>query len=454
MDFNPGDNERWYVDTVAPPNSNLPDPMYQQGYFRGWLDNNGEPWVSGDSFNIATMQAAHSGHGFVGIDLESDWFTREGIQTQTNSDCPLNTGLYAVDLWWARAYQRNDVRFYLSLSDQASNRRRIVADHGITENDHTAGEWNLYSTVFTLDPNNPDDIGNTWFSITGKTSVSSFYREYTYFDDVRLYRPCDDLLRCNRTHGQICPTIATMLPPDDLLAVHDIDNVLDVHLVISNTLQQSLLDTTWHNANGFTEFRLARTNLPAQMATGNYPYTLTLSNDCGATKHAGTIRVADTALYTLTPPWTDSTANWSPMPIPCCLDSLSLRNITLRGNVSYIVRDQITVQSGVSIAPGSNVILQAGNVTEIDKVLNSTGARVARRFLKFLVRSDALRTGMWWRLSATIGATGFLLVRLGFGCHGRIRANAAIHRKFEAQCRNSYREDGRTTAFHCSQSIP
>ncbi|MFN8394221.1 MAG: hypothetical protein U0176_06040 [Bacteroidia bacterium] len=328
-----GDGDiRWFFDSLWTPSYLYePNPLYQNGHFNPSPFNSAMPWDMGVPYDTMFLLPAQQGHFYIGFDAKSDGFDREGVQTHI-APCGLNSGNYEVSLIYSMTYGDDvDPHFFLSLSDQLDSRRHILDEVTVNSTQTLRGQWYPYNKTFTLDVNTPDHMDNDWFAITGQQLGNSDPTHYLYFDDVRLYRPCDDLFRCNRTHGQICPTIATMLPPDDLLAVRDIDNVRDVHLVISNTLQQSLLDTTWHNANGFTEFRLARTNLPAQMATGNYPYTLTLSNDCGATKHAGTIRVADTALYNLTPPWTDSTANWSPMPIPCCLDSLLLRNLTLRG---------------------------------------------------------------------------------------------------------------------------
>ncbi len=368
MDFNPNDDERWYTDSIAPINTNLPNPLYQHGYFRGIVDNNGAPWETGNNNVPTTLQAAHSGKCFVGIDLESDWFTREGIQTKPLLSCGLNSGTYTVDLWWARAYERNDVHFAIALSDQSSDRRKIVANETIYEGQAASGVWNNYNTSFTLDYNHPDEMDNTWFSITGNTSISSTYREYTYFDDIRLYRPCDELLQCVPTHGQICPTYAFPHAPGDLMRIGNIANASDMHLKVYASNSQLIKDTVYHNANGLPDFRLTRLGLPISTAAAIYQYDLEITNLCGGVKKTGSIQVLDTASYNPITSYIDATAHWSPAPIPCCLSTLTLQNMLIVGDVSYIVRDEITVQNGVSIAPGSHVILQAGHVTELSNV--------------------------------------------------------------------------------------
>ena len=73
-------------------------------------------------------------------------------------------------------------------------------------------------------------------------------------------------------------------------------------------------------------------------------------------------------IYDTLTPWVDTTASWTEMPRPCCLDSLVLSNQELRGEVSFIVKDWISVEGGVSAAPNSNVLIQAGQVVELDSV--------------------------------------------------------------------------------------
>ena len=209
-------------------------------------------------------------------------------------------------------------------------------------------------------------MGNNWFSITGVAIGNSDPAHYMYFDDVRLFRPCDDALECSPTHGQICPSIAAMLPPNDLLKVSNIGNASDMHLRVTTILGQVLYDSTFHNANGLPDFRLPRSIFPPTTATANYPFSLQISNACGAVRNEGSVlRIADTALYNPSLPWSDPTANWTGVPIPCCLNALYLQNMQIVGDVSFIVRDQIIVNGGVTLAPNSHVIFQAGNVIEL-----------------------------------------------------------------------------------------
>ena len=137
MDFNPGDNERWFIDSVWPTNTNLPDPNFQKGYYSLTWDDIGAPWEDGDDM---LPQAAHSGRGYVGFDARSDWFTREGIQTKVLNDCGLNTGDYTVSLWWARAFPGAISEFYVHLSDQSGSRRKEIGSHNVSLAHFTPGE--------------------------------------------------------------------------------------------------------------------------------------------------------------------------------------------------------------------------------------------------------------------------------------------------------------------------
>lgn len=245
--------------------------------------------------------------------------------------------------------------------------RKYIFDEFDSPPVYNAGQWYQHTTNFSIDLNDQDQADNDWFSITGQQLGNSDPKHYVYFDDVRLFRPCDVMLRCTKAHGQICPTITTQQWPNNPITVRDISNASDIHLKIYNNPAQPVYDQTFHNGNGLPDFHLSRFAL-GYPATAIYQYDLEISNACGGFKQTGNIQVFDTALYNASPIWVDSTANWTVTPIPCCLNALVLQNMQIVGDVSYIVRDQITVQSGVSVAPGSNVIIQAGNVVELDSV--------------------------------------------------------------------------------------
>lgn len=129
-----------------------------------------------------------------------------------------------------------------------------------------------------------------------------------------------------------------------------------------------MFDSTYHNGNGLPDYYLSRFALPITWGIANYNYDLEVSNACGGFKKTGHIQVYDTSYYPMNPVWVDTAANWTVTPIPCCLNTLTLQNMQIIGDVSYIVRNEITIQNGVSVAPGSNVIIQAGNVVEMDSV--------------------------------------------------------------------------------------
>ncbi|MEY3444922.1 MAG: hypothetical protein RLZZ519_3203 [Bacteroidota bacterium] len=368
MDYNPGDDERWYVDSIWAGNFNLPNPLFQLGYYKMFFDNISAPWEDGDTINPKIKQDAYEGNAFIGVNLLSDLFTREGIQQEMSQNCGLNSGYYNASLQWARPYPTQSNHFWLALSDQSSDRRRVISDLEVDNTMFTPGQWYSYSTAFNLDLNDPQDMGNRWFNISGATSISSGYGKYMFFDDVRLWRPCDDILACYPTHGQICPSISVLQAPGDLLRVSNIANASDLHLKISALSGTIIKDTVYHNANGLPDFRFTRLDLPLSTATAYYQYDLEITNACGGFKKTGNIQVYDTAAYNPIVPYRDTTANWTGVPIPCCLNTLTLQNTQIVGDVSFIVRNEIIVQSGVSLAPNSHVTLQAGNVTELSNV--------------------------------------------------------------------------------------
>jgi hypothetical protein len=186
-----------------------------------------------------------------------------------------------------------------------------------------------------------------------------------FFDDVRLYRPCDVDLECWPAHGQICPDIATPLPPADPMRVLNIANADRLELELYAQNGALVFQDFRANANGMPDYTLSRLALPAGIASGTYGYRVTLRNGCGGTVREGLVSIQDTTIYNLPPLWEDSEHNWTGVPIPCCLDSLVIANTTIRGDVSYIVGDLIVVGWGVSAAPNSNVTLQAGQVVEL-----------------------------------------------------------------------------------------
>jgi hypothetical protein len=367
LDFNPDGDEHWFTDSIFPQTPNVADPNYQHGYYYPSSNNNNEPWTGGGAYVGSSLMNAHSGTCFLGVDLESDWFVREGIQTKIQQ-CPLNSGAYYTELWFARGYNSSTIEFHLALSDNSSSRKKIFANKSVGISATPAGSWYHYSKFFNLAMGDSDTKDLTWFSITGNTSISSQYREYMYFDDVQLYRPCDVTNECYTGHGQICPEVFTPSAPNSLLRARNISNATKVELWLHATNGSLVYHVNHENRNGMPDFTLSRLALPAGIATAFYEYKLQISNDCGGLEYAGSIHVQDTALYNLNPVWVDTAANWTQTPIPCCLSNLTLQNTQIVGDVSFIVRDQITVQNGVSVAAGSHVTLQAGQVIELTNV--------------------------------------------------------------------------------------
>jgi hypothetical protein len=364
--FNQGGEVRWFTDTTWTYSLPYPvNPDYQNGRYELGDFDVVHPWQENTIYQDSMyLMPAHTGQFYVGFDARSDGLTREGLQTKV-SGCGLNSGYYNVSLYFARPYFNQAApHIFLSLSDQFDDRRYIFDDFVVPQSTNT-GQWYNHAATFQIDLNNPDHAGNDWFSVTGEAFGSDNPKEYTYFDDVRLYRPCDDVLECVPTHGQICPSVATLHAPGDLMRVSNIANASDLHLKIYVSNSQIIKDTVYHNANGLPDFRFTRLDLPLSTAAAIYQYDLEITNACGGFKKTGSIQVYDTSAYNPITPYVDTTANWSGVPIPCCLSALTLQNMQIVGDVSYIVRDLITVQGLVSLAPNSHVILQAGQVVEI-----------------------------------------------------------------------------------------
>jgi hypothetical protein len=364
--FNSGGEVRWFVDSIwTPIGINGSNPQFQNGFYKVGDFNSTLPWGSGYAQDTLFRLTAHQGRFFAGFDTKTDGPLREGIQSRVTT-CELNSGNYNVELFFARAYgSAVPSRIFLSLSDSYNSRRRIFDDFTITHPSINTGQWEQKASSFSIDINDMDDMEDDWLSITGQVLGDSDPRNYIFFDDIRLYRPCDDALECSPTHGQICPTVATMAPPGDILRISNISNAKDLRLKIYMNNGAIIKDTTWHNANGMPDFRFTRLDLPISTAPATYQYDLRITNDCGGFRKTGSVFVQDTASYNPVTLWSDPTANWTGVPIPCCLDQLFLQNTQIVGDVSYIVRDQITVLNGVSMAPNSHVTLQAGQVVEL-----------------------------------------------------------------------------------------
>jgi hypothetical protein len=373
MGFQPGDDERWFTDSIWPGViTNDPDPQYQHAYWSqssfpspNYPNGNAAyPWASGPSMNL---MSAFNDRCFVGVNLLSDWFDREGIQTKTQNDCDFNSGVYTVSLQWSRPYPEPSSKFYISLSDQSSTRRKVFVNNTISAWSYNPGQWYPFSETFELKLNKNLHMGNHWFAITGRTNASDNPRHYMYFDDIRLFRQCDIDSACFNPTGQICPLIALQLPPAPPFKIKNIENANALKLRIAAIGGQVLIDTTFTNPNGLPDFYWPGEILANSVASGTYSYELTLSNKCGAFAQNDLFTVQN-GIYDTLAPWIDSTANWSEVPKECCLHTLTLRDMEITGDVSYIVKDTIWITDGVTAAPGSDILIQAGQVVEMDSV--------------------------------------------------------------------------------------
>jgi hypothetical protein len=359
---NSDDDEKWLTDSVAVPIPNFPFNRFNNAYYS--LTACDWPF---DSNSVNILMHASTGHFYVGFNNSNDG-GREGVQQHL--DCILNSGDYTLQYDWARPFNCNNSEFKVHLSDVRDARRKLIATQHSNGLATLTGQWYTRNEDFTLDLNDNQDMGNDWLVFTGNNlTLENNLSKYMYLDNVRLFRPCDYLNRCIQTTGQICPTVAAHLPPLDPITIIGMENVRHLRLKVYNSLGALVKDDLYTNPNGVPNFHLARLELPTlNGASSTYHYEAELTNNCGAVRRSGSFTVLDTALYNPSPIWMDSTANWSETPVPCCLHTLTLQNTQIVGDVSYIVRDQITVTGGVSVAPGSHVILQAGNVVELDSV--------------------------------------------------------------------------------------
>ena len=365
LDYNPGDDERWFTDSVWPVSSNLPNPYYKAGYYSLSSDDVGSAWDHGVDM---LSQSAHSGRCYIGFDAQSDWFTREGIQTKVSDNCGLNTGDYEVSLWWSRAFAGNPSDFYIHLSDQSSARRREIGARSIGLDTYTPGVWYYYSNTFDLSLSRTQDEGNTWLSVHGNTFISSESDHYTYLDDLRLYRPCDLTNACWPATGQICPQIVTAPPPSAPLQVLNITNANTMRVRLFVPGQNSnVWDTLYTNNNGLPDVKIPARLLATRLASGNYDAEITLSNQCGQHLAQAHIQILNGMFDTLDT-WTDPTRNWTKVPVPCCLSTLTLEDMQIVGDVQIKVRDSLIVRNGVTASPGSQILLQAPVIELQDSV--------------------------------------------------------------------------------------
>jgi hypothetical protein len=357
---------RWYIDSIWTPfTPNDPNPNVQPGGYRQGYYSIAYPWDLGGQDSMR-LQEAYEGECYIGFDTRTDGIEREGIE-QYISNCPLNTGIYSVNLRYSHTYLSSaPKKFDLSLSRNADTRNYIFANFSAAIGTYTAGQWYSFRPDFEIKfKDKHKDL--RWFSITGKGFSNSNPRDYMYFDDIRLYRQCDIDSACFNPTGQICPIFATPGPPGPPMVIKNIGNVDEIHVIIYNQMIQTLIDTTFFNPNGLPDFYFQPAILSGNVASGNYPYDVTLANKCGAVQYKGQFQV-QAGIYDTLGPWIDSTANWSEVPKECCLHTLTLRDMEITGDVSYIVKDTIWITDGVSAAPGSDILIQAGQVVEMDSV--------------------------------------------------------------------------------------
>lgn len=215
LPFNHDVDVRWFIDSIwTPLNQNQIDPNFLNGHFKTGEFNTVAPYDRGGLGDTLFLQPAHGGQFYAGFDAKSDGISRQGLQAKV-STCGLNSGNYRANLFWSRAYQEIlDAKIYLSLSDQMDSRKHIFEELDIPYSTYTAGQWNFHTVGFQIDLNDQDHRDNDWFSITGQRLGNSDPSHYIYIDDVRLFRPCDVTMRCAKTHGQICPSVAIQQWPN------------------------------------------------------------------------------------------------------------------------------------------------------------------------------------------------------------------------------------------------
>jgi hypothetical protein len=356
------DDVRWFVDSVfTPVNPNLPLIDFGNGYFGNGCFPGQSPY---DSTNKISMTANH-GRFFVGFNHSNDG-SREGFQQYLG--CELNSGDYRLGLKRASAFSCEDTRFYVHLSREYNRRHTRILNRKIEYNSIQPGLWYGETENFTIDLSDSKWERLNWFVVSGRSGGgNNNWNRYTYFDDISLFRHCDADSACFVPSGQICPSVALQLPPAAPFEIQNIGNADVLELTISATGGQVIFDTTYTNPNGLPDFYWPSRNPASFFPSGVYEFRFTLHNKCGMTNQSGKFRIYN-SLYDTLAPWIDSTANWSEVPKECCLHTLTLRDMEITGDVSYIVKDTIWITDGVSAAPGSDILIQAGQVVEMDSV--------------------------------------------------------------------------------------
>lgn len=382
LDFNPQGQEAWVSDSVwIMQNQNEVDPEIQNGFYSNGYFNSESPFSgTGSTITTMTLQPAYEGKCYVGFDASTNLSAKEGIQQKMfDTPCYLNSGDYVVNLYASRVFygtyinnsgsqNTKDSKVKSFLSANSSSSEKEIGNWTLNPSNFVTGDWNQLTNSFTLNISNSNHQNLRWFSITGVVGFDSNLGTYTWIDDAKLYRQCDIDNRCYAGQGQLCPEVFTPTAPNSLLRARNISNATKVEVWLYDNSVQEVFHVVHENRNGMPDFSLSRLHLPATMATAYYNYKMQISNDCGGREFTGQIHVQDTALYNLYPVWEDTAANWTQAPIPCCVQNLYLQNTQIVGDVDFIVQDQIIVSNGVSVAPGSHVLLQAGQVVELTNV--------------------------------------------------------------------------------------
>ncbi|MCB9234747.1 MAG: hypothetical protein H6581_24050 [Bacteroidia bacterium] len=378
-DFNDNfeqEGENWYCDFVCSPGQDGCTNYATGTYYSTCEEIKLSVTPSahcGAQDTVCNYLKASEGRFFIGMNYEKG-FVRQGIQQQLQT-CNLNSGDYKFSYKVSVPYNCDSRSFFIYLSKQKNKLSRRIGKEWVYPADMKLGKWKARSLEFTLDQHQKKDQGLQWFVLTHREGgISEDYRKYLFFDDLNLHRPCDTHYVCYSTFGQICPTIGTPPWPQNPLVIKHLENATDITIKLYQGSKE-VTQFAAHNANGLPEVRWPDANTLTQLASSYYRAQIEIWNECGGIFEEKFFFVGADP-YTQAPDFQDSTATWSKVPEPCCLETLTLSNTVLTGNLEYIVREKIVIGENVSVQAGSNIYLQAREVVNIQNLQVPTSATV------------------------------------------------------------------------------
>lgn len=247
-----------------------------------------------------------------------------------------------------------------------------ILNKQINIDDYPPGQWNQIISTFTAPILGFLEEKYKWFIIEliGNDNFGPC-NSYVLIDDVALNKECC-IVECSRTDRCMNPVIGTehKAELDGWWFVDNLDNVTQAEIEIFDISGPKIKTYSVSSINGITEpiywdgtdFN-GNEQSPSPSA---YPYSITLTNDCGTEEWEGGI-FKSVLGATPPPPVTVYNNNGIITPEPCCAEQpdiyIDSQTLSGPGVLEFVAINNIYIATNgpVTISNNANVLFQAGN---------------------------------------------------------------------------------------------